>query len=41
MKAPEEGQEAADARRLTEMTAGLPTTVLVRNSGPFQGHLLT
>jgi len=37
---PEPGEEGAYARRLTEMLAGLPTTVLVRNDGPFRGQLL-
>ena len=34
------GQEDEYAQRLTDMVAGLPTTVLVRNSGPFRGQLL-
>jgi len=37
---PEEGQEADYARRLAELVADLPTTVLVRNGGPFRGKLL-
>jgi len=38
---PEPGQEDDYAARLEEMVAPLPTTVLVLNSGPFRGRLLT
>jgi hypothetical protein len=38
---PEEGTEDAYADRLMEMVTDLPTTVLVRNSGPFEGKLLS
>ncbi|HUT60380.1 MAG TPA: Na-K-Cl cotransporter [Phycisphaerae bacterium] len=37
---PEAGQEPEYARRLAEIVAALPTTVLVRNSGPFAGKLI-
>ncbi|MGB2821728.1 MAG: hypothetical protein WBF17_12155, partial [Phycisphaerae bacterium] len=38
---PEEGTEDEYAARLTNMLEGMPTTVLVRNSGPFEGRLLS
>jgi len=37
---PEAGQEDEYAERLTRIVAALPTTVLVRNSGGFAGHLI-
>jgi len=37
---PEKGKEEEYAERLREMVAGMPTTVMVRNSGPFKGRLL-
>ncbi len=37
---PEPGQERAYADRLAELVDGLPTTLLVRNAGPFAGRLL-
>ena len=40
MMTPEEGSEEEYSQRLTEIVEGLPTTVLVRNSGPFEGRLL-
>ncbi len=38
---PEEGMEDEYAGRLINIVGGLPTTVLVRNSGPFEGRLLS
>lgn len=32
--------DAEQAKRLNELVAGMPTTILVRNSGPFKGRLL-
>jgi hypothetical protein len=40
MMTPEEGQEAECATRLIQLVEKLPSTVLVRNSGPFEGQLL-
>ena len=37
---PEVGQESEYAQRLIGMVDGLPTTVLVRNSGPLSGRLI-
>jgi amino acid transporter len=37
---PEPGSERDYAQRLQEIVAGLPMTVLVRNTGPFAGELL-
>jgi amino acid transporter len=37
---PEAGSERDYAERLQEIVAGLPMTVLVRNTGPFAGELL-
>ncbi|NBC18364.1 MAG: amino acid permease [Bacteroidetes bacterium] len=37
---PEPGDESEYAERLKEIVAGLPMTVLVRNTGPFAGELL-
>ena len=37
---PEDGEEEAAAERVTELVASLPSVVLVRNSGPFRGHLM-
>lgn len=36
----EPGQEAAYARRMSEMMDGLPTVLFVRNAGAFRGQLL-
>ena len=38
---PPEGEEGDYADRLIELVEHLPTTVLVRNSGPFEGRLLS
>lgn len=40
MMTAEPGKEEEYAQRLTNIIKGMPTTVLVRNSGPFQGQLL-
>lgn len=40
LQSPEEGSEEEYAERLGEMVADLPTTILIRNSGPLKGHLL-
>ncbi len=40
LMAPERGREAEYAENLSKMVEGLPTTVMVRNSGPFQGQLI-
>ena len=40
MMTPEPGTEAEYSERLKKMVDGLPSTVLVRNSGPFEGMLL-
>ena len=37
---PEEDKEAEYTERLIQMIEPLPTTILVRNSGPFQGQLI-
>ena len=37
---PESGEEHAYADTLTRLTSGMPSTVLVRNAGPFRGHLV-
>jgi hypothetical protein len=37
---PEEGKESEYAQRLIDLLEGLPTTILVHNSGPFRGRLL-
>ncbi len=37
---PEHGSEEAAAARVTELVEGLRSVVLVRNSGPFRGHLM-
>ena len=37
---PEPGSEEEYAQRLDEILSGLPTTIMVRNSGPFRGRLL-
>jgi hypothetical protein len=37
---PEPGQESEYAQRLIAMVDGLPTTILVRNSGPLSGRLI-
>lgn len=37
---PEQDKEAEYTERLIQMVEPLPTTILVRNSGPFQGQLL-
>jgi hypothetical protein len=37
---PQIGQEQEYCQRLTQMVQGLPTTILVRNSGPFSGKLI-
>jgi hypothetical protein len=37
---PEQDKEAEYTKRLIQMVEPLPTTILVRNSGPFQGQLL-
>ena len=40
LQCPEPGQEAQYARHLQGIIAELPTTVLIRNSGPLRGRLL-
>jgi amino acid transporter len=40
MMTPEEGQETEYATRLIQLVEKMPSTVLVRNSGPFEGQLL-
>ena len=40
MMTPERGQEAEYSERLKKLVEGMPSTVLVRNSGPFEGQLL-
>ncbi len=40
MNVPEPGTEAAYARRLEGLVAGLPSVILVRNAGPFAGELI-
>ncbi|OQB84988.1 MAG: Amino acid permease [Planctomycetes bacterium ADurb.Bin126] len=40
LRTPAEGEEAAYALSLHELVGELPTTVFVRNSGPFQGQLI-
>ena len=37
---PEAGEESHYAETLTQLTSGMPSTVLVRNAGPFRGHLV-
>ena len=37
---PEVGQESTYADTLHRLTSGMPSTVLVRNAGPFRGHLV-
>ncbi|MCB9795276.1 MAG: Na-K-Cl cotransporter [Alphaproteobacteria bacterium] len=37
---PEPGEEEAVAERVRQLVEGLPSTILVRNSGPFRGQLL-
>ena len=34
------GEEGPYAQTLTQLTSGMPSTVLVRNAGPFRGHLV-
>ena len=40
MMTPEPGAEAEYSERLKKLVDGMPSTVLVRNSGPFEGQLL-
>jgi hypothetical protein len=35
-----EGQDAAAAEGLDALVQGMPSTILVRNSGPFRGRLV-
>ena len=37
---PKAGRESEYSQRLIDIVTGLPTTILVRNSGPFRGRLL-
>ena len=40
MMTPAEGQEEEYSERLKKLVDGMPSTVLVKNSGPFEGQLL-
>jgi amino acid transporter len=40
LMSPDEGTEVEYSQRLSDIVDGFPTTVLVHNSGPFQGRLL-
>ena len=40
LSVPEPGEEEAFAERLTTLTDGISSTIMVRNSGPYRGRLL-
>ena len=40
LSVPEPGEEEASADRLTTLTDGISSTIMVRNAGPYRGRLL-